>query len=458
MSGGSAIVRYYDKIRSAGEACKRDSELHKAEAGFIPDYELPTLDRALIDFFDVAKIDLYRLGSHSGRDINLLNLSGNPHTRTTKTFASLIMVARAIAHIRNTGESILIVTPTSGNKGGALRDAVARAIEYKVIEPHQLRIAIVVPKAGLSKLWSSALSNDPVLRRLNPVFSVETEDGRLVKQITRAFVHDNCQDFKENVGLSLWHTYDLNNYRMADAIRAFFELEHLGPARDETVRVQAQAVSSAFGLLGHHFGLKMLSEMGVDVGRSRQWLLTQHLGTPDLVLDLHYKSFSREHIPHYEFDAETGLYTQGECPFFPANTYQVDEVIDSTFYSRNPATRDLIRDILSEQAGSGIVVSLYECLSRYPVLKRMLAETGLSLPPDPRDLREWSMVMVLTGVLNAIDRELVPPKSEMLVHITGSYASQDFTALPASYVQFVSGPDDVRKSILDAAGPAHLAA
>ncbi|MCA6115253.1 hypothetical protein J6524_10135 [Bradyrhizobium sp. WSM 1738] len=454
MASDSAIVRYYNKIKLAGDACKPDSGRPSAESGFVPDYSLPTLDRQLIDFFDVAKIELYRLGDYLGRNIKLLNLSGNPRTRTTKTFASLVMVARAIAHIRATGESVLIVTPTSGNKGGALRDAVARAIECKIIEPHQLRIAIVVPKAGLSKLWSSSLSEDPVLRRLNPVFSVEAEDGALVKQITRAFVHENSQYLKENLGLTLWHTYDLNNYRMADAVRAFFELDHLGPARAEKMRVQAQAVSSAFGLLGHQFGLEVLSDMGVDIGKSRQWLLVQHLGTPDLVLDL----LSRECLPEYEFDSDTGLYTQATSPFFPARTYQVNEIIDSTFYSRNPMTRDLIREILSEQGGSGIVVSLYECLHRYPVLRKILAETGLSLPADPRDLREWSMTMVLTGVLNAIDRNLVPRNSEIVVHVTGSYGSQDFTVLPGSYVQCIAGPADVRRSLVEATGPAHLAA
>lgn|GEM_PF-1038269 len=450
MSKDNAIIKYYDKIKMAGQACESDSGLPTSEPGFRPDYRLPDVDRRLVEFFDLAKIDLYRIGNYLGRDVNLLNLSGNSRTKTTKTFASLVMVARAVAHIQATGESVLIVTPTSGNKGGALRDAVLRALECKLVEPHQLRIAIVVPKAGTSKLWSSPLSEDTELRRLNPVFIADAEDGSIVKQITREFVRQNCDALKEKFGINVWHTYELNNYRMADAVRAFFEFEHLGPAQPGRTRVQAQSVSSAFGLLGHNFGLKVLSNMGEDIGRNRQWLLVQHLGTPDLVLDMHYGSFSRENMPIYNLDPKSGLYVQDAHPFFPLKTYQIDEVIDSTFYSRNPVTRDLIRGVLSEHSGAGIVVSLYECVERYPQLRQMLADTGLSLPADLRDLREWSMTMVLTGVLNAIDRGIVPPNSELLVHITGSYSVDDFVPLSREQTVPVSGPDDIRDIVLRA--------
>jgi hypothetical protein len=450
LSSDSALIRYYDKIKIAGQACDFDSGLPTSEPGFRPAYKLPDMDRRLVEFFDLAKIELYRIGKYLGRDVNLLNLSGNSRTKTTKTFASLVMVARAVAHIQTTGESVLIVTPTSGNKGGALRDAVLRALECKLVEPHQLRIAIVVPKAGVSKLWSSPLSEDRELRRLNPIFIADAEDGSVVKRITREFVRQNCDALKEKFGLNVWHTYELNNYRMADAVRAFFELDHMGPAQPGRARVQAQSVSSAFGLLGHNFGLKVLSSMGEDVGGNRQWLLVQHLGTPDLVLDMHYRSFSRENMPIYDLDPESGLFVQDAQPFFPLKTYKVDEVIDSTFYSRNPATRDLIRGVLSEQGGAGIVVSLYECIERYPQLRQMLANTGLSLPADLRDLREWSMTMVLTGVLNAIDRGIVPRESEVLVHITGSYSVQDFVPLPQEQTVPVAGPDDIKNDVIRA--------
>jgi Family of unknown function (DUF6002) len=456
VSEESALVRYYDKIGMVGAICSSDPGLGTQEPGFRPGYQLPPLDERLISFFKSASITLHRLGDYRGRDLNLLNLSGNPRTRTTKTFASLVMVARAIEHIRTTGESILIVTPTSGNKGGALRDAVLRAIECELVRPDQLRIAIVVPKDGISKLWSSALSVDEDLRRLNPVFIFDGEDGSAVKAMTREFVSQNSELLKEKFNLNLWHTYDLNNYRMADAVRAFFELDHLGPARRDAPRVQAQAVSSAFGLLGHQFGLEFLSRNGVDVGDNRKWLLVQHLGTPDLVLDRHYGSFSRDNLPAYGLEEETGLYVQNEQPFFPERTYDVNEVIDSTFYSRNPATKQLVRDIMSAQGGQGIVVSLCECIQRYPKLRHLLRETDLRLPPDPRELREWSMMMVLTGALNAIDRNLLPAESEVLIHVTGSYAKQDFSNVPAAYLRPVSSPDDIKRVIVEPSAVLHI--
>ena len=57
----------------------------------------------------------------------MLDLTGNPGTHTTKTFASLLIVARAVEYIRRTGEKVVIFSPTSANKGTALRDAVLRA-------------------------------------------------------------------------------------------------------------------------------------------------------------------------------------------------------------------------------------------------------------------------------------------------------------------------------------------
>ncbi|WP_254018995.1 DUF6002 family protein [Mesorhizobium escarrei] len=450
MSKESALVTYYDKIATVGSICSSNPGLGTQEPGFKPGYELPPLDEKLVSFFEPATIALHRLGDYRGRQVNVLNLVGNPRTRTTKTFASLVMVARAIQHIRATGESILIVTPTSGNKGGALRDAVLRALECGLVVPDQLRIAIVVPKDSISKLWSSTLSEDAELRRLNPVFICDAEDGSIVKAMTREFVRQTSQDLKDRYNLNVWHTYDLNNYRMADAVRAFFEIDQLGPAHHDTPRIQAQAVSSAFGLLGHQFGLEFLSKNGVDVGDNRRWLLIQHLGTPDLVLDLHYGSFSRENLPAYTLQEETGLYVQNEQPFFPVRTYDVEEVIDSTFYSRNPATNELVREIMSGQGGEGIVVSLYECLQQYPKLRHLLRNTDLSLPHDPRDLREWSMTMVLTGALNAIDRDLVPSASELLIHVTGSYAKQDFSSLPADHLRPVASPDDMRVAVVEA--------
>lgn len=444
----NALAEFYDDICKAGELCRREST-GMADGSFMPSFDLPPLDDRLQKFFAASSVQVLDLGTHGGSPIRLLDLTGNTRTRTTKTFASHVMVARAVAHIQTTGESVMLVTPTSANKGGALRDAVLRAIECGLVEPRQLRIAIVVPQQGLSKLWSSPLASDAELRALNPVFHAQAQDGAIVKTLTREFVHQNADMLLREHGLRLWHTYHLDNYRMADAIRAFVEADRIGPPADSRPRVHAQAVSSAFGLLGHHHGQRVLRELKgrVDVTPA-QWLLVQHLGTPDLVLNQHFGSFSREHLPRYAVDPASGLLVQSELPFFPAHTFALDEVIDSTFYSHRPATAPLIKAIQHEQGGAGIVVSLRECLDRYAMLRSMLPSSGPALPADPRELREWALAMVLAGVLGAIDRNLVPHGSEVLVHTTGSYSTSDYVPFARHYAVPVSTVDDMRQAIV----------
>ncbi|MEK8173017.1 DUF6002 family protein [Streptomyces sp. M19] len=68
-------------------------------------------------------------------------------------------------------------------------------------------------------------------------------------------------------------------------------------------------------------------------------------------------------------------------------------------------------------------------MERYPQVRALLADARVELPADPRTLREWSLVMALTGILNAVDRGLVPER-DILVHGSGSYAADDYTPLP----------------------------
>jgi hypothetical protein len=449
----NAIAEYYSEIQRAGDLCFSESRDDSGKSGFNPGFALPPLDDRLERFFASAAVQVLDLGRYRDSEIRLLDLTCNPRTRTTKTFASLVMVARAVRYIQDTGESVLLVTPSSANKGGALRDAVSRAIECGIVQPHQLRIAIVVPRQGLPKLWSLPLSSTPKLRALNPVFLARADDGRVVKDLTRTFVREHSALLEKQLGLRVWHTYDIDNYRMADAVRAFIEAKRIGYPEPPTVRVHAQAVSSAFGLIGHHFGRRVLKEvLGENCGPDPQWLLVQHLGTPDLVLNHLFGSFSRENLPAYQLDPSSGLLVQSDAPSFPARTFALDEVVDSTFYSQSPATAGVVKDILAQYGGAGIVVSLQECLERYGSLRRLLPPGGPTLPPDPRDLREWALVMVLTGVLGAIERGLVPRGSEILVHVTGSYSAQDYVPLPREHTFPVSDVEDMLEVILDGKG------
>lgn len=446
----NSLAEFYGEILKSGELCQRELAAAAPAGEFAPAFELPALDHRLERFFSASGINVHDPIAHGGSTISLLDLTTNPRTKTTKTFASHVMVARAVRHIQKTGESVLLVTPTSANKGGALRDAVLRAIECGLVQPEQLRIAIVVPRQGLPKLWSSALSTSPELRVLNPVFVARAEDGMVVKRLTKAFVQAHASSLLSEHGLRVWHTYQLENYRMADAVRAFVEARWLPSPSAGAVRFHAQAVSSAFGLLGYEHGRRVLAEMlGQQELSPSQWLLVQHLGTPDLVLNHLHGSCARENLPRYEADTATGLQSQCASPHFPARTLALDEVIDSTFYSQNPITADRVKAAMNRHGGTGIVVSLQECLDRYGLLRSMLPAGAPQLPQDPRDLREWALAMVMTGVLGAIERGLVPRGSEVLVHVSGCYSAQDYVPLPAADTIPASDVQHLLDAVLD---------
>jgi hypothetical protein len=451
----NALAAFHREILEAGELCRRDATeaaaANPGDDGFTPAFDLPPLDDALERFYAASTIQVRELGLYRGRTLRLLDLTCNPRTRTTKTFASHVMVARAVRHIQRTGESVLLVTPSSANKGGALRDAVLRAIECGLARPEQLRIAIVLPRQGLQKLWASPLSAREDLRALNPVFVAQAEDGSVVKRLTRAFVQEYAEPLWRERGLRVWHTYHLDNYRMADALRAALEARHLGRPPAGHVRVHAQAVSSAFGLLGYDHGRRvMAARAGAAPLPPSQWLLVQHLGTPDLVLHRHFGSCSRTHVPTYRPDPATGLLEQFESPVFPTRTFAADEVIDSTFYSQNPITADRVQEALGRHGGGGIVVSLHECLERYAELRALLAAGGPSpLPADPRRLREWALAMLATGALSAIDRDLVPRDAEIVLHASGNYTVDDYEPVAPSHTHAVENVAQMRRVVLD---------
>jgi hypothetical protein len=102
---------------------------------------------------------------------------------------------------------------------------------------------------------------------------------------------------------------------------------------------------------------------------------------------------------------------------------------------------------IGRHGGDGIVVSLAECLAGYPALR---ARVGHMLPADPRRLREWSLVMALTGAANAVARGLVADGTELVVHASGSYSTGDFRPLEDAAVSPVTGVDEIAAAVLDA--------
>jgi hypothetical protein len=431
----NVLVRYGDRIRDALADLGRTRRTgERFEVGSA----LPRAGTDLSSFFSASGMAIADLGEYAGRRLRLLDLMRNPRTRTTKTFASLLIVARAVEHIRRTGERIMIVSPSSGNKATALRDAVLSAHETGLATPEQLSIVVVVPTASRDKLWASPLDADPAARVRNPLTVYHGDRRDEVKALGGQLADRCARPLFERFGVRPWYTLDLDNYRVADTARALVEDEYLPHVEG---RLHVHAVSSAFGLLGHDLGARRLAAAGRGAPSAR-YFLVQHLDTPDMVLSLHFGSTSRSLLPEYALDRADGLYRQDSDPRFPATTFAVDENLDPTFYTRQPATSPEMNALIRSRGGGGIVVSKYECLRRYPALRQMLAPAGYPLPAEPEDLREWSLVMALTGVLNGIDRGLVP-EHDILVHGSGSYQVADFAPVPDRHLTPVRGVEDL---------------
>jgi len=439
----NALVRYADEVRGAlanlGAAQRSDSM-------FCPGFELPPVDEPSSRFFAACELAFVDLGVYRGKRLRLLDLMRNPRTRTTKTAASLVIVARAVEYLRRTGEQILLVSPSSGNKVTALRDAVLRAYETGLATPEQLGIVGIVPGGAAPKLWHSLLSENANLRVRNPVATFTGVDRADVKTLARTLVIQHGAALRAEHGVNLWYTLDIGNYLVADVIRACAEEEFLPPTDG---RLHVHAVSSAYGLLGHNLGARRLAAAR-GAQPTAHYFLVQHLDTADMVLSLYFDSASRTNLPAYALDEATGLYRQDESPRFPSTTFDPTEILDPTFYTRQPPTSAEINPIIRERGGGGIVVSLHEVLQRYPLLRTMLRPGGIHLPADPRDLREWSLVMAFTGILNAIDRGLVP-EEDILLHGSGSYQVADFSPIPADRVSAIAGVDDLLRITLRAA-------
>ncbi|MBE9499211.1 hypothetical protein IHE61_14900 [Streptomyces sp. GKU 257-1] len=98
--------------------------------------------------------------------------------------------------------------------------------------------------------------------------------------------------------------------------------------------------------------------------------------------------------------------------------------------------------LLRAHGGTGIVVSRYECLARYPSLRALLAPAGVALPADPARLADWSLVMALTGALNAAERGL-PAGPEVVVHRTAAHGAADRAPVPGALARYADSADEL---------------
>ncbi|MCC3650548.1 DUF6002 family protein [Streptomyces sp. S07_1.15] len=445
----NAISRYYERLGPVLRRLLPEPENGDGPA-FSPGIELPELTPAVREYFAASDLAHTPLRAYRGRSLALLDLMRNPATLTTKTFASLVIVARAIRFIQDTGERVTIVTPSSANKAAALRDAVLRAIELGLVTPQQLNVVVVVPVGSTPKMRDSGLFTDPELRARNPIAVYAGDEPGTVKALAQSVVEEHGGHIRKAVGTNLWYTLRLENYLAADVVRAFAEAEFFAPADNEP-RLHVHAVSSAYGLLGHAYGHSLLKQSNTQRRLPPRYFLVQHLGAPDMVLSLYHGSAAPEHAPAYVYDPDSGLYGQQRDQRFPALTFDPREILDTTFYTRKPVTSPRMNKLIREQGGGGIVVSLYECLERYPYIRAVLGEAGVELPADPRALREWSLVMAMTGILNAIDRDLVQER-DVLVHGSGSYASTGYVPLSAQDMWPVEDESSLKDVVLKASG------
>jgi hypothetical protein len=421
----NALARYYPEIRLAlGSLIENDEPI--LDGDFDPGNRLPEFTDEVADYLSASTLGFTKTPDYDGKRISLLNLTHNPGTQTTKTFASLVIVARAVRFIQDTGQPLTIVTPSSANKAIALRDAVLRAIRSGLARPDQLNVIAVVPAGSVHKLRCSELFTDQELRTRNPLAVYAGPRPEMVKHIARAAV----DRYRESMGAAthaIWYTLKMENYLVGDVIRAFAEADALPPAAP-TGRLHVHAVSSAFGLLGHSYGRSIMA--GREAGAPSRYFLVQHLGAPDMVTSLYDDGSDAPRLaaPTYTYQPESGCYTQETNPHFPRITFDPEEILDTTLYTRNPATSPRMNELIRSQGGGGIVVSLAECMERYSEVRAMLNQAGMTLPANPTLVQEWSLNMAMTGLLNAIDRNLIQ-ENDILIHGSGMYKRGDYEGL-----------------------------
>jgi hypothetical protein len=444
------LIDYYDRLEAVIARCLASVPSTVEPTAFSPAFQLPPLDDALRQFLAPATAAWLPLGVYRGRTLQLLDLMRHPTTQTTKTYASCLMVARAVDHIRRTGERIAIFTPTSGNKGIALRDAVERAIAIGLVAPDALSIVTLAPASARAKFRSSRLSINPLLRDRNPALFYTGGAGDAVKGLLKQFAQDQADAFTAACGMRIWFSLDIRNYMIADAARAFLERDADATAPASGPRIHAHAVSSAFGLLGYNLGRDVLADDDqANASPHPGFLLVQHLDTPDMVLHALYRSADRARMPTYRHSDVTGLFEQRTNLHFPFETAGTSEVLDSTFYTRQPATSPAMSALVERFGGTGIVVSRHECASRYGQIRARLRDAGATVLPDsPGAVREWSLVMAMTGVLNAIDRDLVPDDADIVVHGSGCYADGDYAPIEDEACTSIRNMDDLVAALL----------
>lgn len=413
------LVDDYEGLRVAARYLRE----RRRDAEPVVSFQLPELDNQIADYLGVPmRWSELAVPEWSGRTF-LLDLTSDPNTRTTKIFASLLIVLRAVHYVRRTGKRLMLLTPSSGNKAVGLREAVGRAYAHGLVDPSQLRIAVLIPGQSSRKLRVSRSIDDSPHAQFAPVLLGQQMSPAIVKQVcadvasawSESSRHDTC-------GWTLWNTLDIDNYKLADVGRAFAEARFRSPS-DAEDRWHAHAVSSAYGLLGYSLGVNLLQSgmyPQLDAPRRHPGLfIVQHMATSDMVRSVTL-AMKQQTPPNYKWNPDTAAWEQGDSLEFPPSVEDLNESIDVTFYTSAPPTRSEFDGLVRQHGGGGIVVSKSECERELERTSARLAQS-LTMTGDGSTLAEWSLAKVFTGVELGRQRGLIPEEKDVVIHASGYY-------------------------------------
>ncbi|MET7641777.1 DUF6002 family protein [Streptomyces sp. NPDC005438] len=77
----NVLARDYDRAREAARLLA--AQIAPGRPGFEPDFELPPMTEDLRHYLAVSDVSVHELDDYQGHSLTLLNMMGNPGTRTT---------------------------------------------------------------------------------------------------------------------------------------------------------------------------------------------------------------------------------------------------------------------------------------------------------------------------------------------------------------------------------------
>ena len=154
-----------------------------------------------------------------------MDLTGNPGTHTTKTFA-------VDAHRRAGGRAHpayrrvdLHLHPHLGQQGDRPAGRGGPGVGGRAGQARPAVVVVLAPASTAHKFRPDRLADDPALRPSTRCCGSPARAAEGVKPLGRAFVDEYAAEAHDKYGLNLWYSLDLRNYLVADAARAAFEAD-----------------------------------------------------------------------------------------------------------------------------------------------------------------------------------------------------------------------------------------